>query len=91
MDNSKAYRRAKRRVNMRIGFIIHFACYFLVTLLLMAINLLTWDGYPWFIWPFMGWGVGVAMHGVLTFLATSGSVGDWKKQMIEDELRREAG
>lgn len=90
MDNSKAYRRAKRRVAWRIGFIIHFTCYFLVTLLLMAINLLTWHGYPWFIWPFMCWGVFVAFHGVLTFLATSGSFGQWKKEMIEYEMKREA-
>jgi hypothetical protein len=91
VDHSKAYRRAKRRVAIRIGFIIHFACYFLVTLMLMAINLFTWDGYPWFIWPFMTWGVVVAMHGLLTFLATSGSFGEWKKQMIEDEMRRQTG
>ena len=44
------------------GFGIHLVCYFLVMGLLVAINLLATPGYPWFLWPGVGWGGGLAFH-----------------------------
>ena len=37
-------------------------------LLLMAIAIITSSGTLWFIWPFMGWGLAVALHGARVFL-----------------------
>jgi uncharacterized protein DUF1707/2TM domain-containing protein len=42
----------------------HFRVYVAVQLLLVAIWALTGAGYFWPIWPFMGWGIGVALHGL---------------------------
>ena len=91
MNNPKAYRRARRRVNQKIGFIIHLAAYLFVITLLLFINLFTWDGYPWFLWPFTTWGLLVTAHGLITFALTSGGIREWKRRSIEDELSRDAG
>jgi len=34
---------------------------------LIVLNLITSPGYLWFIWPMMGWGIGVAAHAAGTF------------------------
>jgi hypothetical protein len=55
-------RLAKRRDNWR-GFLSHLGPYLIVNAMLVGIYLLTDPGgYPWFIWPALGWGVGVAFH-----------------------------
>lgn len=45
------------------GFFIHLGVYVSVIGLLGLMNLLSDPGgYPWFLWPALGWGVGVAFH-----------------------------
>lgn len=45
------------------GFLRHFGSYAIIMGLLISIYLMTNPGgYPWFIWPALGWGVAVAIH-----------------------------
>ena len=53
---------ARKRVEARNGFVIHVALYALVNAGLVVIWLVTGRGYPWFIWPLFGWGIGVLAH-----------------------------
>ncbi len=65
---------AERRVHLaqrwasgqRKAFRIHATVFVAVQLLLVAIWALVWATsgahYPWFIFPLLGWGVGVAAH-----------------------------
>lgn len=51
----------------RTAFRTHATVFVAVNLLLFMIWLTTWqlaDGtdYPWFLWPLLGWGVGLAAH-----------------------------
>lgn len=46
-----------------LGFVIHAAAYVCVTAILIGINLIFWSGYFWAVWPMMGWGIGVFLHG----------------------------
>lgn len=60
-------RKARLSEGSRKGFRIHATIYVAVNLFLFAIWLSVWqlnDGtsYPWFIWPLLGWGVGLAAH-----------------------------
>lgn len=65
-----AFERAANRQIVRqsqIGFRIHLAVYVGVQLMLVAIWALTsFDdgtfGHPWFVYPLLGWGIGVAAH-----------------------------
>ncbi|MBI4897438.1 MAG: 2TM domain-containing protein [Actinobacteria bacterium] len=51
----------------RSGFRIHASVYVATNLMLIMIWLATWlingiTGYPWFIYPLLGWGIGLAAH-----------------------------
>ena len=46
------------------GFLIHLGVYVLVVGLLAALNLYRNPGNLWFIWVLLGWGIGVAAHGL---------------------------
>lgn len=55
-------RLAEQRADARIGFRKHFIAYVAVNAALIAINLLTSPDYLWFVWPLLGWGIGVVAH-----------------------------
>jgi hypothetical protein len=46
----------------KIGFTIHLTAYLLVNTLLITINLLFVPAFYWFVFPLIGWGIGVTMH-----------------------------
>jgi hypothetical protein len=54
------------------GFLIHFGIYVVVVALLAAINLHRHPEHLWFIWVLLGWGIGVAAHGLALLLRRSG-------------------
>ena len=88
MENHEAYKRAKKRVEAKLGFYIHLAVYIVVNILLIIINLSTSTEYLWFKWPLIGWGIGVFFHGIGTFFFSGRSV--IKERMIEKEMKKEA-
>jgi len=49
-------------------FLIHLAAYVIVTALLAAINLWFAPEKLWFVWVLLGWGIGVAAHGLALLL-----------------------
>lgn len=52
----------RRRRAMRASLRIHTAVFVAVQLLLVAIWAMTGAGYPWFVFPLLGWGIGLAAH-----------------------------
>ena len=44
------------------GFLRHLNANFVVMVVLVAINLLTTPGRPWFIWPLVAWMAPLAIH-----------------------------
>lgn len=85
---SKEERRAVRYVRDLKAFYSHLATYCVVIFGLFIINLFTGIGTPWFIWPMLGWGVGVAAHGLSVFEVVSLFSADWEKREIEKRLQR---
>ena len=49
------------------GFYTHLAVYLLTVAAMIAINLSMGTDRLWFIWPTLGWGLGVASHGMAVF------------------------
>jgi len=90
MENQDAYRRAKRRVEARLGFYWHLCIYLSVNALLVIINLVTSTEYLWFKWPLLGWGIGVFFHGVGVFRVSSSRLVAMKERMIEEEMKKES-
>ncbi len=59
---------------------------------LFLINALSSRAHWWFVWPAVGWGIGIVFHAVATF-GLVGVVGrDWEerrlKQLIDEERKR---
>jgi len=61
-EESARRRREKSARGQRKGFRIHATVYVAVNLMLVLIWAVTGAGYPWFLFPLAGWGVGLAAH-----------------------------
>ncbi len=70
------------------GFYIHLTQYLIVIPVLAAINLMTYPDYLWFVWPALGWGMGVAAHGATVFSFVPFLDGAWERRQVEKYLGR---
>lgn len=86
MEIADERKRAATVVNVKIGFLIHLAAYLVVNCLLIVINLLTSTHYMWFVWALVGWGAGLAAHGLVTLLVTRGMA--LRDHMIAREMAK---
>jgi signal transduction histidine kinase len=85
--DAELLRRARRRAAAEVGFYTHLMSYLGVVAFLALINLLT-TGYPWFVWPALGWGIGLFAH----YMAVFGSrllKERYFDPVVEREVRRE--
>lgn len=83
--DAQLLRRARRRVGMRIGFATHAFVFVLVNLGLFAIDAAT-GGPQWSRFPLMGWGLGLAIHGLVTFIALSSD--GMRDRLVAGEVER---
>ena len=58
----KAYHRARRRAAHEAGFYIHLMWYGIVIGSLLILNLVVSPSFEWWIFPALGWGIGLASH-----------------------------
>jgi hypothetical protein len=58
---------AKQILRRRI-FLLHLSIYVTTNFSLWVIWALTGGGYPWFVFPILGWGIGLVAHGVIAYL-----------------------
>jgi hypothetical protein len=80
-------RLARRRAGMKLGWIIHATVYVLVISLLSMVS--ATSGGHWAVFPALGWGLGLAIHGIVVFMATGG--GGLQTRMVERERRKLRG
>ena len=66
------------------GFLIHLGVYVLVVGLLAALNLYRNPSNLWFVWVVLGWGIGVAAHGLALLLQRSGR----REEIFTDRRKR---
>lgn len=79
-------RLAHRRAAARMGWFIHAAVYVLVNALLYARSREAFGTAAWSVFPLLGWGIGLAMHGLVVFVLGSGS--RLQRRMVERERER---
>jgi hypothetical protein len=77
-------RQTRRRAGMKMGWFIHAGVYIAVNALLAMLSFLS-DRH-WAIYPAMGWGLGLAIHGIVVFIATGG--GGLQERLVESERRK---
>ena len=83
-DDQDLRRQAERRADVKLGFKVHLMAYLVVNAGLVAMNLVSSPGYFWAIWPIIGWGLGLAAHGIALYHFG----GDVRERAVQDELRR---
>ncbi len=83
---SEQEQEARRRVRQMKSFYEHAATFVIVNLMLAVTNLLTSPSELWFLWPLLGWGVGLASHGFKVF--GFGGIGsrEWEERKVRELL-----
>jgi len=62
-SEEQIYEESKKRVEAKKGFYIHLTVYICVNILLVLIwAFAAGRGFPWFIFPLGGWGIGLIFH-----------------------------
>ena len=84
MTDLELQRLARKRVAMKTGFAIHLLVYTLVNAGLVALSLARGNQWHW--GPLLGWGLGLAIHGLVTLLNLRGQ--GLRDQMVAAELQR---
>jgi hypothetical protein len=88
-DEQERYERAKRRVEELKSFYTHLFVYLAVNAGLFLLNILTSPRNLWFYWPLIGWGIGLAIHGLSVF-GTQKMLGkDWEERKIKELMEKD--
>jgi len=77
---------ARKRAGAKMGWYIHATLYVLVNALMFALSYFGMRGRPWSIYPVLGWGFGLAMHGIAVFLLGGGS--GFRERLVDRERER---
>ena len=82
-------RLAQRRARAKMGFYIHLAVFVVVNSVLVLIDLLALRRHGVSLFPALGWGLGLAIHGTVVFFAGSGS--SLHQRLVDAELAKLGG
>ena len=83
MDEEALQQAAKKRVDLKIGFYTHLLVFVLVNCGIYLMNNFS-GGQRWHHFPLFGWGLGLAIHGIVTFISLQGM--GLKARMLEQEI-----
>ena len=75
---------ARRRAGAKLGWYIHATVYIAVNLLLAVLS--SASGHHWAVFPALGWGLGLAIHGFVVFVAAGG--GGLHERLVQQERER---
>lgn len=84
-STQEAYSRAQQRVNDIKDFYSHLLSYIIVMAFLIFINYFTFWGYKWFLFPLLGWGIGISIHAFTVF----GYGSRWEQRKIQEIMEKE--
>ncbi|MDB5751503.1 MAG: hypothetical protein JWP65_1924 [Ramlibacter sp.] len=79
-------RLARKRASAKLGWFVHAAVYVLVNLGLFAMSRYGFGHRPWSVYPVLGWGLGLALHGVAVFVL--GGAGPMRERLVRQEHER---
>lgn len=88
-NEQDAYFRAKKKVKEIRGFYYNLACYCIVITGLLILNLATSREHLWFLYPALGWGIGLAFHGMGAFGITFMLGKDWEERKMREYMQKE--
>jgi len=84
MSDADLNRLARQRAGARLGWYIHALVYVAVNVLLALLS--ARSQHAWALFPALGWGLGLLIHGAVVWLALPGS--RLREQLVQQERQR---
>ena len=86
------YSRAKARVEELKAFYNHAVIYVIINALLAGLNYYS-DGwrFPWFLFPLLGWGIGLASHAIGTYRMNPFTGKEWEERKLRELMDQDDG
>ena len=92
LSSEELERLAHKRAGAKLGWYVHLTIYVLVNLSIFAAAYFGFRSRPWNPFATIGWGLGLALHGLSVFVLGTGS--GLRQRMVQRErerLKREQG
>ncbi|MBX2828824.1 MAG: 2TM domain-containing protein [Flavobacteriaceae bacterium] len=86
--SAKKYDRAKKKVEELKGFYIHFAIYLIMVPVFIYLNYIS-TGFPWALFPIIGWGAGVGGHAMEVFGYNPLLGKSWEERKIKELMDKD--
>jgi len=77
---------ARKRAGAKMGWYLHACLYVVVNLFLFASSQYGFGHRHWSLFPALGWGVGLALHGISVFVLGKGS--SFRERLVARERER---
>jgi hypothetical protein len=77
---------ARKRANAKMGWFIHAAVYLTVNAFIFLRSEYMFGTRSWSMGPVLGWGLGLALHGISVFVLGKGS--GLRERMVQKERER---
>ncbi len=77
---------ARRRAGAKLGWYVHAAAFTVVNLVVFSMSRYGFGNRPWSVFPLLGWGLGLALHGISVFVLGTGS--GLRERMVQKERER---
>ena len=82
--DSRLERLARKRAGAKLGWYVHASVYVAVNLLLAGLAAMS--DRQWVMFPALGWGLGLALHGLVVFVVTGGA--GLHERLVQHERER---
>jgi 2TM domain len=77
---------ARKRAGAKLGWFIHAAVFVAVNVFLYAASEYGFGQRAWSVKPLLGWGLGLALHGISVWFLGAG--GELRERMVQKERER---
>lgn len=77
---------AQRRAKAKMGWYIHAMVFLVVNTVIFSVLHYSFGSQSWSVYQLLGWGLGLALHGILVFALRTGS--DLRERLVQKERER---
>jgi hypothetical protein len=86
LSDEEIERLARKRAGSKMAWYLHAVVYVLVNCVFFALSRYGFGHRPWSVFPVLGWGVGLALHGISVFILGTGS--RFRENLVQRERER---
>jgi hypothetical protein len=81
-------KKAQKRVKAKKDFRAHLVSYSIIIGFLFVLNMITSPYVKWFIYPALGWGIGLAFHYFAAYGILSDDSDEWEERELQKEIAK---